>query len=107
MVALHCELLRVLKHLAAERAEGLATPRNTSMQGVGTKLGTIDLRSIKVSIDNRELLDSASTLLRICTIENDRLFAELFPFSSQAEILATEDGPANNHLKQQHHANCD
>jgi len=41
MVVLRCALLRVFKHFARERALELARARNTSMQGVGTKLGTL------------------------------------------------------------------
>jgi hypothetical protein len=41
-IVIHCcALLPVIKHLAAKRAERLAMARNTSMQGVGTKLGTV------------------------------------------------------------------
>jgi hypothetical protein len=39
----HCALLRVTKHFPRYRPKALATVRTTSMQGVGTKLGTVGL----------------------------------------------------------------
>jgi hypothetical protein len=36
-----CALLPVIKHFAREAEMALATARTTSMQGVGTKLGTV------------------------------------------------------------------
>jgi hypothetical protein len=41
-VVIHrCALLLVIKHFACQFAMALATARNTSTQGVGTKLGTV------------------------------------------------------------------
>jgi len=41
-VVIHrCALLPVIKDFADEAARALATVRTTSMQGVGTKLGTV------------------------------------------------------------------
>ena len=53
MVIHCCALLLVIKHLAAERARALATVRTTSMQGVGTKLGTLAKLAIHAKLRNR------------------------------------------------------
>ena len=42
MIAPSYELLLVIKHFERERATQLATVRTAYMQGVGTKLGTVD-----------------------------------------------------------------